>query len=276
MSDNQISLIRISPSQRMDLYTRITEILFAKYKSYENVALYLEHIFPKTYEYNEEFPDFVYKYRKDGNQERVIDTEKSLAKLSDEILLQIAVDLGIEVPNILYTLPIIHSIKPNKRFDYHVAYEAFEKAIGSVFKEPERAVQLANTTLETIIKCILEQEILKIPDYNKNDTLYDLTCKILKAFDVFPNNDLHVEIKKISSSLLNIAKSLEALRSDKTLVHGKGIKDILFDDPYSASFLVNTISTVGLFFITVYEKCYKNNEVWNEKHCSIEDDDIPF
>lgn len=275
MGKEEISIIRISPSQRMELYKEIKEVLFKKYNSYENVALYLEHIFPKVYEYDEAFPDFAYKYRKDPPQDRVIDTERSLAKLDDETLLQIAIDLGIRVPNILYTLPIIHSIMPNKRFDYHVAYEAFEKAIESVFKEPERAVQLANTTLETIIKCIIEQGVLKIPDYDKNDTLYELMCKILKAFEIFPENNSHPEIRKISSSLLKIAQSLEALRSDKTFVHGKGIKDILFDDPCSASFLVNTISTVGLFLITVYEKCYRNNEVWNES-VNLGDDDIPF
>ena len=85
--------------------------------------------------------------------------------------------------------------------------------------------------LETIVKHILESGILNIK-YDKKETTYDLVKKILKGFDIFPNKELEQNIKNISSSLLTISQSIENLRSNITVTHGKGANDYIMKNQY--------------------------------------------
>ena len=74
------------------------------------------------------------------------------------------------------------------------------------------------------------------------------------------------EIKRIGSSLLNISKQIEKLRSDKTDLHGKRSIDYKIEDPIYTYFVVNCVTTVGLFFNTYFKLRFpKSNiekEVW--------------
>jgi len=48
----------------------------------------------------------------------------------------------------------------------------------------------------------------------------------------------------------------------------------MVEDSLYAVFIINSISTVGLFLISFYEKKYKNNLKENDKDVLVED--IPF
>lgn len=61
------------------------------------------------------------------------------------------------------------------------------------------------------------------------------------------------EIKTISSSLLNACKAIDDLRSDKTIFHGKMDSNYVVTEPLYAYFIVNAVSTVGLFLLNFYK-----------------------
>jgi hypothetical protein len=58
---------------------------------------------------------------------------------------------------------------------------------------------------------------------NENDSTSSLTDHILKEFNIFPNKELQKDIRKIASSLITIAKTIDDVRSKNTDAHG--IKD---------------------------------------------------
>lgn len=277
----------LSPSYIIDLINKISEVLFKKYQSYKNVETYIQR-WHKTIdyaydEYNEyPIPNFNIFYKDDRNEK--IDIIKTLNNAENELIIQIAIDLNIEVVGIIYSIAKIDGLSTDQ---YTNATQIFEEAIKRVYDKPDEAIGLANSALETIIKHILEQGILDIK-YNKKDTLYDLAQKILKGFELYPSKTMPTEINKIGSSLLCISQSIEALRSEKTKFHGKDSSQTIIKEPLYACFVVNCVATIGNFMISFYEKTYhlhKKNDNHNQKNCItttqnindlLIDEDIPF
>ena len=103
----------------------------------------------------------------------------------------------------------------------------------------------------------------------KNKTLYELTNQILKEFSLFPNSSMPEEIKKIGSSILSINDSIEKLRSNKSSFHGKIEEDVLINESIYAYFIVNSVTTIGLFLISFYKTKFKTEE-------TEETEEIPF
>ena len=52
----------------------------------------------------------------------------------------------------------------------------------------------------------------------------------------------------------SISKGVEELRSNKTKFHGKTEGDYIINDSIYAYFVVNTVTTVGLFLKSYFEK----------------------
>lgn len=237
----------------MDLIERLNEALYEKYSSYRNVELYVEQWQADYNNFGE--PNFEIKYKGDG----FIDLKKTLHGIfSDELLLKIAVDIGVDTPNFIPAVPVIKNVLKD---GYGNALAAFEKALSEVPENPNMAVGLANTTLESIIKHLLVQFSLGKEDFEKL-TLYKLTQKLLKELDLYPSADIPEEIKVIGSSLLALTKSIEDLRSNKTQFHGKDSNSYIIQDPLFAYFVVNSVTTIGLFFMDLCE--YKIKSISNE------------
>ncbi|MDU1903927.1 MAG: abortive infection family protein [Dysgonomonas sp.] len=112
---------------------------------------------------------------------------------------------------------------------------------------------MVNSALESIVKEILKDERIKI-SLKGSETLYSLVGEVLKFFQLYPNSDIPKEIKTIGSSLLSISKGVEELRSSKTKFHGKTDGDYIINDSIYAYFVVNTVTTVGLFLKNYFEK----------------------
>lgn len=259
-----------SKSFIVELIEKIENKLWNKFEAqkYNKVEMYIRR-WQKIIGYygwnsEEELYNFEIKYKEGGK----IDLINTLQNLDDEMLIKMAIDLEIEVPNIIYSVAQIQSIKFS---DYKMASQNFNSALKKVYEEPEISIGLANSTLESIIKHILDSGFVKLEKYNRSDTLYKQTQNILKAFNIFPNAELEENIKKISSSLLNISQAIESLRSDKTNFHGKSEDEYLIDDPLYSVFIINTVSTVGLFLISYFEKKYNN-----KKEEIFDDNDINF
>ena len=183
-----------------------------------------------------------------------------------DILLKVAIDLGVDTPDFIPSIP---TFKNELKTEYKTAYGTFTKAYKQIETDPSLAVGLANSALESIIKEILKNERIK-SKIKGNETLYKLTNIILKEFNI-TNNNHPIEIKTIGSSLLAICQSIEKLRSEKTDFHGKTGDDIILSEPIYTYFLVNSVSTVGLFLNSYFKTKFPKPE------SEIEDyDDLPF
>lgn len=214
--------------------------------------------------------NFTIARKDDGN----IDLCKTLNGIKDdELLFKIAVDLDIEVPGLVYS---VAQIKGMLTSDYETAAATFENALQKVYDEPATAICCANSALESIVKHICLDE--SIADCNKNDTLYALVQHILREFKYYPNKQLEKEICKIGSGLLTVAQNIEAMRSKYAdTSHGKTAEDYIIDDPLYAMFIINAVTTLGLFLMNFYEKKYlpkKNKKT--QGNFLLTKDDIPF
>lgn len=273
---------KLSHSYVMDLIDTISETLFKKYQTYKKVEQYLKRwqkvvSYEQDGYYNERYPIFNFELiYKDETREK-IDAINTLNQLNDELIIQMAIDLKIEVVGVIYSIAKIEGLD---KTDYRQAKAIFDDAVKRVYDKPDEAIGLANSALESIIKHILEQGKLNVK-YKKNDTLYDLTQTILKGFGYFPSKDTECKIKQIGSSLLNIAQTIESLRSEKTKFHGKDSSQNIIEDPLYACFIVNSVATLGNFLISFYEKKYTDKFdtkiiVNSEFDDLIPEDEIPF
>ena len=78
--------------------------------------------------------------------------------------------------------------------------------------------------------------------------------------------------KALHIFLISIGNSIEVLRSDKTVFHGKTDGDVIIKDSVFAYFVVNATTTVGLFLLNFY----KSNYPPVNKSETISDDELPF
>ncbi len=130
---------------------------------------------------------------------------------------------------------------------------------------------MVNSTLESIVKEILKDERVKI-SLKGSETLYSLVGEVLKFFQLYPNSDIPKKNKTIGSSLLSISKEVKELRSSKTKFHGKTEEDYIVSDSIFTYFVVNSVSSVGLFLKNYFEKKFPPPIIIKDDGI----DDLPF
>jgi len=250
--------IQIKPMYEMKLVAEIKDKLWSmpETSTYRSVQFYLEK-WRKVYDSfgNANFDI----YTKDGN----IDLYATLHYIGDgELLLKIAIDLGIETPDFI---PLIPEFRNVLKTSYKQAGETFEKAFKQVKSDPSASIIMAHSALESILKEIAK--VLKIDKANTM-TIKNLTKEVMKKFKdnpEFPN-----ELKNISNNFENINQTIEDLRSKKTEAHGRTSDDIVVTTPLYAEFIVNSVATVGTFLINYYEQMMQTESE------NASDDDLPF
>lgn len=210
-------------------------------------------------------PQFEIKKKGDSGS---IDLKSTLHSLDGETLLKIAIDLGVDTPDFIPSIP---TFKNSLKSDYKTAYDTFTQAYNQIDTNPSLAVGLANSALESIIKEILKDDRIS-SKLKGGETLYKLTLIILKEFNI-TNEEHPKEIKTISSSLLAINQSIEKLRSEKTDFHGKTTDDYIITDTIYTHFIINTVTTVGLFLNSYYKTKFPRPEPQKRNEVI---DDLPF
>jgi len=266
--------MEMSPKYAMKLISQIEKTIWEEFGSYKNVQNYIKkwHKDNKSCDINDFWENFCIMHTNKGD----IDLNGTLHDIDPETIVKVAVDLGIETPDFIPSVPIVKNILKN---NYSTSFDSFQKSLKQIEEDPDLAIGLANSTLESIIKHILENDNISI-EFNRKKTLYDLAQSLLKEFSLFPSEKIPNEIRNIGSGLLNISNNIEKLRSEKTTVHGKTKKDYVIKDPLYAYFIINAVSTVGLFLISFYEKKYNNENLGfkdgNDQEQEIFVDDIPF
>lgn len=256
---------KISPKYMMGLIKKVKDKIWTEYQSYKDVETYMARWQDITYEnYNNTEYDFYIQYQNNSNN---IDLDKTFKHIPDEKIFQIAIDLGLEIPGLIYSVAEIRGLLAEK---YQDASRVFENAYKELDKKPDHSILLANSALEKIIKKICSDKSLT--KCNEKDSTSSLIDHILKEFDIFPNKELQKDVRKIASSLITIAKTIDDIRSKNTDAHG--IKDdYLIDDVIYSQLMINSVSTLGLFLINFYEKKVGKAETTTE--VTIEDD-VPF
>lgn len=259
----------ISPRYLMELIETIETNLWASFATskYEKVRFYVEKWHKSENDWNNSWENFrIYE-----NENRNINLAKTLHNIDAEILLKIAIDLGIETPDFIPSIPTFKNVLKDS---YKSAFDGFNKAISNITDHPDLAIGLANSTLESILKEIIKEGKIAIR-YDEKATLYKLTETILKGLNIFPNASIPSEIKNIGSSLICINQNIEALRSGKTSMHGKASEEYIIDDPLYAYFILNSVATLGLFIDSFYKKRFKT-EIIKVEITKDSLDDLPF
>lgn len=240
---------QISPKYTMTLIKRIKTELMKQYSS-SDIRIYLS----KWIEYYDAFNQNFGICLKDNGE---LDLDATINNIDGETLLKIAIDLEIETPDFLPSIPIF---KNEVKSSYKTACKTFERACKIIDKEPDTAISLANAALESVIKEILKDERLDNGTYNSKDTLGKLIEKCLKKFNAFPSPFISQDVKQFGSGLISCCQAIENMRSNETLtVHGKTDSDFVIDDSSTAFFVVNAISTIGLFLLKQYQRVYPIN-----------------
>jgi hypothetical protein len=251
----------ISPKYLMTLVTSIEKAIWAEFSSYKSVGHYIDKWQERDAYGNWE--NFAIRSRPDGQ----IDLSSTLHSMPGELLLKIAIEMGVETPDFIPSIP---TFKNAIKSDYKTASATFEKAFKQLESHPDTAIGLANSALESIIKEMLLDERVKSKVKGK-ETLYDLTCEILKVFQLFPGSSIPLEIKSIGSALLTASQNIEKLRSEKTDFHGKTANDYVVKDPLYAYFIINSVTTVGLFLNSFFRQKFPKTHLPDNST-----DDLPF
>ena len=257
---------KISPRYQMRIVQNIYDRLYELFKSYDDVEAYVE----KWREVYDDFNANFYIQYKDEERKK-IDLKKTLHLVDGETLLKMAIDLGLETPDFIPSVP---TFKNELKSSYETAAQTFDKAFCNVEKDPNLAIGLANSALESILKEMLKDERLQI-QYDSRDTLSKLIKNICKAFRLDNGDSLPQEVQTIAKSLIACSNAIEDLRSTKTEMHGKTQDDFIIKDPMCAYFVVNAVSTVGLFLLNYYMGKYPR-QVNNARYEFEPDDDLPF
>jgi len=257
---------KISPKFKLNLLDKIEKRIWDCFQSYKKVKTYLIQ-WQKDEPWDDVFFTIINK-----NDSEDIDLTQTLANIDDETIMKIAVDLEISTPDFI---PSVAEIENTFKTNYHTAQQTFQKALTQSYDNPDSAVALANSALESIVKHILSDSRFK--DFDRNKTLYKLTIDLLKEFKLFPPKELPTPIRNISQSLLKAVQSIENLRSNNTDSHGKLDDDYVIHDSLYAFFTINAVTTVGLFLISFYEKKYQSACSENDADTAESmTDDIPF
>lgn len=251
---------KISPLYQIKLQESVKEALFEKLGGYKDVERYLGKW------HNDDFNISNFYFCYTGVN---IDALGTLNTMDGELLLQIAVDLGVDTPDFI---PSVAIFKNEIKSSYATAYQSFEKALKEIYEHPDISIGLVNSALESILKEMGKDDRLKELKGMTKGTLYDLSQNLLKSFELFPSKEIPEELRNIGSGLLKVLKSIEDLRSTKTKLHGLGASDYMVTDTILAQFVVNASTTLGMFFLTYY----KNRFPPAHEKTDTSFDDLPF
>ena len=136
-----------------------------------------------------------------------------------------------------------------KTFDADGVHAVWTKALDRRVSDPEGAITVARTLLETVAKRILD-EMGEI--YNDQDDLPKLYAKAAKTLNLAPNQHTAEPIKAILGSAMNLVNGIGTLRNRMSDSHGRGGRLPVRPSPRHASLAVNTAGAITTFLIETY------------------------
>ena len=141
-----------SPSQTMQLIERIENALWNKFDDhkYAKVKRYMK-LWQKDVDWDGNFESSCKNFEIiDQPGTSVIDLSETLHQIKDiELLLQIAFDLGIEVPSVIYGVPEVKTILADS---YKNVFQVFEEVYKKLESETAISIRIAKASLQRLIR----------------------------------------------------------------------------------------------------------------------------
>jgi abortive infection Abi-like protein len=140
-------------------------------------------------------------------------------------------------------------------FDANGVNSVWAKALDRRMSDPEGAITIARTLLETVIKRVLD-EIGET--YSDNEDLPKLYASVAKALNLAPSQHTELPIKAILGGAMSLVNGIGTLRNRMSDSHGRGGKLPVRPSSRHASLAVNTAGAVAVFLVETYLEGKKN------------------
>lgn len=134
-------------------------------------------------------------------------------------------------------------------FDVGGVHAVWAKAIARRNADPEGAITVARTLLETVTKRILDE---LGETYADKDDLPKLYSKTAMALNLAPNQHSEEPIKAILGGAMNLVNGIGTLRNRLSDSHGRGGKLPVKPSARHASLAVNTAGAIAAFLVETY------------------------
>ena len=134
-------------------------------------------------------------------------------------------------------------------FDAEGVHAIWSKALSRRAGDPEGAITVARTLLETVCKRILDQRSIPYTDKEDLPKLYAMAAK---ALNLAPDQHSEEPIKAILGGAMNLVNGIGTLRNRLSDSHGRGGRLPVKPSPRHATLAVNTAGAVATFLIETY------------------------
>jgi hypothetical protein len=134
-------------------------------------------------------------------------------------------------------------------FDADGVHAVWAKALARRSTDPEGAITVARTLLETVTKRILDE---MGETYSDKDDLPKLYVSAAKALNLAPNQHTEEPIKAILGGAMNLVNGIGTLRNRLSDSHGRGGKLPVRPSPRHASLAVNTAGAIATFLVETF------------------------
>ncbi len=135
-------------------------------------------------------------------------------------------------------------------FDAQGVHSIWVKAVARRSSDPEGAITVARTLLETVTKRILDETG---EGYSDKDDLPKLYAAAAKTLNLAPSQHAEEPIKAILGGAMNLVNGLGTLRNRLSDSHGRGGKMPVKPSPRHASLAVNTAGSIATFLVETYQ-----------------------
>ena len=135
-------------------------------------------------------------------------------------------------------------------FDAEGVHAVWAKALSRRSTDPEGAITVARTLLETVCKRILDD--MGEP-YSDKDDLPKLYAATAKKLSLAPDQHTQEPIKAILGGAMHLVNGLGTLRNRLSDSHGRGGKPVR-PSPRHASLAVNTAGAIAMFLVETHQE----------------------
>lgn len=147
-------------------------------------------------------------------------------------------------------------LEANIVFDETYIHSIWQRALDRKTIEPDGAITLARTLIESVLKHILDEQKI---DYNDTAELPELYKEVAKSLNLAPENHHEQIFKQILSGVVGIVNGLGALRNKLGDAHGKSKRNVKPSERHS-ELAVNLAGAAALFLLRTFKetKSYRN------------------
>ncbi len=246
--------MKISPQVIMDIEEKVCIALTKRFDTTDYLCHYLAlwevpfYVFLNLDDKPERICSGNYECVFRALQEKI--REVATCKDGEKILFNIARDLGIDVPGVVYAVPEILEIKGD---EYKNIRDKFDEAYRELARDHNQAISDTFVALETTMHKILLE--LKVNEQDiQTKSLTKLVAKLLDDENFLKNKDDKEYTGYITNIIKSDCKELQTIRSSHT---GKNhANKSVVEDTIYAELLLNISASIALFLIKFYERFY--------------------